>query len=244
MNYHNEVVHGDSSTILKGLDNNSVNIVFTSPPYNTGGTGKNKDMYKEYGDNLTDEYYYKLLDTTLKESLRVCDGGVFYNLNYMSNNKGSLFRWVWENSDNLREVIIWNKEISQPPIGNILAKRYEFIFLFTKDKNFEINNFRSNKGKGYKKQFGPWISNILTLRPNDIEYSKVHRAAFPKGLPSIFIDIYTKEGDVVLDPFCGTGSTLVAAKDLGRDYIGIDISDKYCDISRDRLRQEVLNLGV
>tara|TARA_Y100000034_G_scaffold98324_1_gene120362 strand:- start:82 stop:570 length:489 start_codon:yes stop_codon:yes gene_type:complete len=162
----------------------------------------------------------------------------------MSNNKGSLFRWVWENSDNLREVIIWNKEISQPPIGNILAKRYEFIFLFTKDKNFEINNFRSNKGKGYKKQFGPWISNILTLRPNDIEYSKVHRAAFPKSLPSIFIDIYTKEGDVVLDPFCGTGSTLVAAKDLGRDYIGIDISDKYCDISRDRLRQEVLSLGV
>ena len=134
MSYHNEVVHGDSSTILKELDNNSVNIVFTSPPYNTGGAGKNKDMYKEYGDNLTDEYYYKLLDTTLKESLRVCDGGIFYNLNYMSNNKESLFRWVWENSDNLREVIIWDKEISQPPIGNILAKKYEFIFLFTKDK--------------------------------------------------------------------------------------------------------------
>lgn len=243
MNYQNEVIYGNASDVLRELDDNSVNIVFTSPPYNTGGSGKNKDMYAEYGDNLTDENYYNLLDRTLNECLRVCDGGVFYNLNYMSNNKEALFKWLWKNSENLREIIIWDKEISQPPIGNILAKKYEFIFLFTKDKSFEINNFRANKGYRYKKQFGPWISNILTLRPNDTEYSNIHRAAFPKSLPSIFIDIYTKPGDVVLDPFCGTGSTLVAAKDLGRDYIGIDISNRYCGISRNRLRQEVLKFG-
>ncbi len=242
----NTIIEGDCTEKLKLLSDNSVDIVFTSPPYNVGGTtrtGKNtKKLYEEYGDNLTDDDYYKLLSRCLEESLRVCKGGVFFNINYMSNNKLTLFKWVSDYAKYLKETIIWNKETHQPPIGNILAKRYEFIFLFTKNKDFEVNNHKVNKAEKYRKQFGAWISNLVTVKPGEQEYNSVHRAAFPKSLPYIFIDIYSKTNDVVLDPFCGTGTTCVAAKELKRNYIGIELAKKYIDISKERLRQESLDL--
>jgi DNA polymerase elongation subunit (family B)/DNA modification methylase len=227
----------DCISVMKTLPNDSVNLVFTSPPYNTGNKGKNKNMYTEYTDDVSDEQYYNLLNDCLRESLRVCKGPIFINLNYMNNNKKVLYKWVADNVEYLRENIIWEKDKVQPPIGNILGKRYEYIFMFTKDPKFQINDFRKNKAENYTAEFGNWISNLLkvSLKTDQTKFAKTHRAGFPLALPKIFIDIYTKEGDTILEPFLGLGTTALAAESMGRNWIGCELVKKYCDITKERL---------
>lgn len=232
--------------ILKSLNTDSVDLVFTSPPYNTGNAGKNKDMYKEYDDDLSDADYYKLLKESITECLRICKGAVFFNINYMNNNKNVLYKVISETSEYLRDNIIWDKgpNKSTIPIGNILMKRYEYILFYTKNPKFEINNFRINKAIKYKDIFGKWISNLITLPPDyeNLELVKKHRAGFPVKLPQIFIDIYTNEGDIVLDPFLGLGSTAIASRYLNRKFIGIELIKDYCDLSIEKLDQQLLEI--
>lgn len=235
----NQIINGNCLEVLPTLADNSVEMVFCSPPYNTGNSGKNKDMYTEYIDDLPDEEYYKVLNGSLKECLRICRGPIFYVINYMNNSKNVLYRWIADNSEYLRENIIWDKgpNRSTVPIGNILMKRYEYILMFTKDPKFEINNFRVNKAINYRHIFGKWISNLFTLPPDyeNLDLVKTHRAGFPAELPRMFIDIYTKEGDTILDPFCGLGSTAVASKTLKRNFIGIELVKEYCNIIEEKL---------
>lgn len=244
-----KIYNGDSIKLLNDLKlfpSDSVQMVFTSPPYNTGNSGKNKDMYKEYVDDLTDADYYELLSGSLRESLRICSGAVFFNINYMNNNKNVLYKWISDFSEQLRENIIWDKgpNRSTIPIGNILMKRYEYVLMFTKDPKFEINNFRVNKAINYRTEFGKWISNLfeLPLDYENVELVKKHRAGFPVQLPKIFIDIYTKKGDTVLDPFMGLGSTALASKRLQRKFIGIELVKEYCDLSLNKLEQTYMEL--
>ena len=232
----NTIVCGDCVGGMKSLDNNSVDLVFTSPPYNCGNKGKNKDMYKFYSDNLTNEQYLNLLDESLHESLRICKGLVFYNLNFMRNNTSTLLEFLFRNKDVLRDIMVWDKMRVQPPIGNILGKRCEFIFIFSKDPKTVINDFRNNKATKYKDVFGSWLSNIcqIGIKTDKID-AKLHRAGFPVDLPKIFIDMYTEPGGVVLDPFMGCGATAMAAKALNRHYIGYELNKEYVDIANKRL---------
>jgi len=227
----------DCRELFKSLETDSVDMVFTSPPYNTGNKGKNKNMYNDYIDNISNEDYYNLLATFLKESLRVCKGAIFLNINYMVNNKRVLYKVVSDFSEHLRENIIWDKGFCQPPIGNILGKRYEYIFLFTKNPKFEINTFKENKAARHKDKFGNWISNLikLGLKTDQTEFSKKHRAGFPIELPKTFMDIYTKEKETVLDPFMGLGATAIAAEVMNRKWIGSELIANYCDIIRKRI---------
>ena len=223
--------------LFKALPTDSCQMMFTSPPYNTGNKGKNKDMYTEYKDNLSDEDYFKLLDTVVKEGMRICKGPVFFNINYMNNNKKVLYRLLHENSEFLRENIIWKKDRVQPPIGNILGKRYEYIFVFTKDPKVEINNFRVNKAANYKQEFGNWISNLIeiSLKTDQTEFAKTHRAGFPLDLPKVFIDIFSKEDDIIIDPFGGLMTVPMASESLNRKWISSELMQKYCNIGKQRL---------
>ena len=233
----NTFICGDCIEQMKLLPNDSVDMCFTSPPYNCGNSGKNKDMYKNYSDDLSNEDYFNLLNSSLTEMLRLCKGLVFINLNYMVNNTVPLFKFINENSMYLKEVVVWDKMRAQPPIGNILAKRHELIFLFTKNKDTVINTFSKNKGEDYRNIFGGWISNVarVSIDSDQTEFSKEHRASFPLALPKIFIDIYTEKGGIVLDPFCGLGTTAIACYELGRNFIGIERDDRYIQISKERL---------
>ena len=69
-----------------------------------------------------------------------------------------------------------------------------------------------------------------------------HPATFPDKIPYDFIQVFSKEGDLILDPMCGSGSTCVAAKQLGRNYVGIDISSEYCDIASNRINNNETSL--
>ena len=234
-----KLYHSDCVPILKALPDDSVQMMFFSPPYNTDGKGKNKDMYKGYNDHLTDDQYFELLSNVLTESLRICKGTIFMNMNYMINNRRVLYPLLAKFSEYLRENIIWKKDRIQPPIANILGKRYEYIFVFTKDIKIEINNFRKNKAANYKAEFGSWISNLieLSIKTDPTKYSKINRAGFPLDLPKMFIDIYSQEGDVVMDPFMGMGTTALACELLNRKWIGSELLEHSCAIIKERLQE-------
>ncbi len=95
----------------------------------------------------------------------------------------------------------------------------------------------SRVGSGFGKNVSNWLGREYAYPNNVLHFgtecsNKNHSAAFPRALPEWFIKLFTKQGDLVLDPFMGSGTTAVAAKGLGRHYVGIDILPEYVSLSR------------
>ena len=101
----------------------------------------------------------------------------------------------------------------------------------------------SKVGSGFGKNISNWVGRDMVYPSNVLHmptecYNQSHSAAFPVALPEWFIKLFTKPGELVLDPFNGSGTTCVAAKRLGRDYLGIDLDDEYCRVAIDRISKE------
>jgi DNA modification methylase len=98
----------------------------------------------------------------------------------------------------------------------------------------------SKVGSGFGKNVSKWIGRDKVYPTNVVHMAtecsnRGHSAAFPVNLPCWFIKLFTQQGDWVLDPFVGSGTTAIAAKNLGRNYIGIDVNEEYCQVSRERV---------
>jgi len=229
---------------LKQLTDQSVDLVVTSPPYNIGGNNMisyernkriTKSKYSNIDDKMPEQDYFVFLDKVIKELLRV-SRYTFFNITPLSNNKSSVFRLIGKYHNKIKEIIIWNKEYGVPAIEDgVLNSAYELIIVFS-DK------------EGDKRKF--YYHNLIKGKTNNIfrfkkrlkeETQKEHGAIFPIELPREFIKLFTKEGDLVLDPFMGFGTTAFASKQLGRDFIGFEINQDYVDKANKRLSQQTLN---
>jgi len=98
-------------------------------------------------------------------------------------------------------------------------------------------------GSGFSKNIANWVGRDMAYPTNVLHLAtecgnKDHPAAFPIALPDFFIRLFTKTGDLVLDPFIGSGTTAVSAKQLGRKYLGIDILAKNCLVAKKRLKED------
>ena len=101
----------------------------------------------------------------------------------------------------------------------------------------------SRVGSGFGKRIANWVGKDKAYPTNVLHLAtecgnQNHSAVFPKALPVWFVKLFTKEGDLVLDPFAGSGTTLSVAKELGRNYAGIDIMREYCNIARAKLSEQ------
>ena len=227
----NQVIQGDCLEVLKSIPDKSIDLVLTDPPY--GVTGLEWD-----NDNV--EWIKECLRIT-KNSV-VCFATQPFTTKVISNYL-EYFKYVW----------VWNKKIA----GNPLIAKYqplkvhEDIIVLSKGSH----NYYPVMRKGVKRKKGGGKSNLLSMQmtqtENDeyyptsiISFSNAQRGEHPTQKPvelmKYLIETYSKESDTILDPFLGSGTTAVAAKQLGRNYIGIEISEEYCKIAEDRLRQEVL----
>lgn len=125
-----------------------------------------------------------------------------------------------------------NQEAVMVPMGDWAQSRLKSL-----GKN-DVVRFDSQVGSGFGKNIANWLKRTMAYPTNVLHLAtecgnKNHSAAFPRALPEWFIRLFTDEGDWVLDPFVGSGTTLEAAKSLGRNSVGIDILPEYCEMARE-----------
>ncbi|MGC8852376.1 MAG: DNA-methyltransferase [Hydrogenobacter sp.] len=231
-NFLNKVICGDVLQVLREIPDNSIDLGITSPPYNkkekNGGWLVSRVIYKGFKDNMPEEEYQAWQIEVLNELYRVIkEGGSFFYNHKVRYEKGRMIHpleWLSKTKWNLWQEIIWNRKIA----GNIRGWRFwqvdERIYWLVKGKPKEL---RPEHAK---------LTSVWEIRPETGH--KDHPAVFPLELPTrIIYSILGQEKGVVIDPFCGTGTTLVASKLLGKDYIGIDISEEYVRYAQERLAQ-------
>lgn len=268
-----QIFNGDCLNIIpEFVDNNSVDLIMTSPPY--------ADQRKnQYGGIAPDKYVTWFLPRSQQFYNCLKPGGSFalnikekvvdgerstYVLELIQALRSQGWRWV--------EEYCWHKKNSYPgKWPNRFRDSWERIFHFTKNKKFKMNQDSvqipigdwkktrlhsiSEKDRMRNKntlgnRFGTRFSNFEErdfAYPSNVLHMPTqcsntgHPATFPEALPSWFIKLFTDQGDLVLDPFAGSGTTLKAANKLNRYSIGIDLSSKYCELMKGG-NQKCLNL--
>jgi DNA modification methylase len=229
-----KVVCGDATSIdiWERLEIPYGFVVFTSPPYNLGQSIKlsgNKSMnkgesaYKEYNDDASDDDYIDLIQSSLNCGLSFCDVAV-YNLQPLAKSKRPLMKLMSDYSSNMIDIITWDKGHAAPQMAKgVLSSRYEWLFLFSNKQNASRSiPYASWQGK---------FSNVYQAPPQrKNEFAAIHGATFPVHLPEFVIGDLMNKCRGIVDCFCGTGTSVIAAEKLGRSGYGIEIDPKYVDV--------------
>ncbi|CAF1510735.1 unnamed protein product [Rotaria sp. Silwood1] len=219
------------------LPNNSVQCIVTSPPYNKlglreGRQYKGQIIYDTYDDNMNEDEYQQWQCNLLNEINRVLtpNGSLFYNhkdrryckRDYPPEN------FILQSNLKLYQTIIWDRGYTANQNSGYFRPNLEKIFWLTKSSIdcLSLPKFYRNK---LPECFKSSIWRIAPDRKNS------HPAPFPQLLAEICILATTDQGDLVLDPFAGSGTTLVAAANLKRSFLGFDISKKYQRMFQKRL---------
>ena len=220
----------DSDAVAKLMNGEKADISFTSPPYNVGGSVDNKKgekkMYINSEDNL--DNYTQFLQDSLNVSF-LYSRYSFYNLQLLSNNMFDILNWIGDNTMYVKDILIWNKKNCPPNIvKGAFNTKFEFIFCF------DLNH---KQGRNFPCSWQGKFSNVIDLESNlNNQETDLHRAGFPVSFPSWIIEKmdFSKS---VLDLFCGTGTTMVAAHHLKRKCYGMELDPKYCQVIVDRMKK-------
>ena len=242
MNY--QILCGDRIEVMNNLLANSVHLIVTSPPYNVGIEYDNHDDTMPY-----DEYLDFLNETWIACERILIDGGrIAINIPSITHEKSyqPLFSDVIQQMKKIGFVmrcdILWYKEVCssrtawgswQSPSNPYIVQPYEFILVFSKGtKKLKGNKEDIDITKEEFIQYSNGFWNICPESANQIG----HPAPFPQELAYRLIKFYSYKGNVILDPFNGSGTTCVVAYKTGRHCIGIDKSEKYNEIAVKRLK--------
>lgn len=260
----NKIYNQDCIKTIEKLNNNCVDIILTSPPYNTGKnvSGKNKKSvnnfdarYDIYLENLTDEQYIKWTINLFNKFNNILknNGVIIYNLSYSSGNKNNGYKstdLMWKVVSNIIENteftvadrIIWKKKSALPNnrSSNKLTRIVEDIFIFC--RKTEYITFNSNKkvvsisnGKLRSGQKSyENIYNFIEAKNNDGS-CKLNKATFSSELVEKLLHIYAKENSIIYDPFIGTGTTAIGCLKCSCNYIGSELSEAQCKYAEDRI---------
>ena len=229
-----------SSEDMHDLPDRAVHLMVTSPPYNVG---------KDYDGELTMDEYLDLLRKVVSETYRVLvDGGrACVNIANIGRRPyiplhAYIIQIAAEVGFFMRGEIIWNKGMSgsstawgswMSPSNPTLRDTHEYILVFQKPP-FGRKGLDGREPTIARDDFLEHTKSIWTFPPTSAKRAR-HPAPFPVELPRRLIDLYTFSGEIVLDPFMGTGATALAACESGRVYVGYEISGEYIEIASERL---------
>jgi site-specific DNA-methyltransferase (adenine-specific) len=238
--YENRLILG-SSEHMQEIPDNSLHLMVTSPPYN---------VTKEYDEDLSLDAYLELLRQVFADTYRVLVHGGRACINVANLGRrpyiplsDHISHIMLEIGYQMRGEIIWDKGAGagvsmawgswQSASNPVLRDTHEYILVFSKG-SFARKKGHSQSNTITRDQFMQWTRSVWTLNPESAK--KVgHPAPFPVELPYRLIQLYTFTGDVVLDPFMGSGSTALAALQAGRRYVGYDTNAEYVRLAEERI---------
>ena len=268
-----DIYQGDSKDVLKNIKDNTVDLIFTSPPYadcrkNTYG-GINPVIYVDWFLPISNELLRVLKPTgtfilNIKEKAENGERNTYVIELILALRKQG---WFWT------EEFIWHKKNSYPrKWPNRFRDAWERLLQFNKTKKFNmyqeavkipIGNWANGRlknlsdtdktrdnaknGSGFGKNISNWLGKE-TVYPDNVLYlstecnNKNHSAAFPDALPEWFIKLFTKENDLVLDPFMGSGTTILVAQKMSRNSIGIEIQSDYYNLVKQELDNQQMTI--
>ena len=253
-----------SSENMTQIEDKSVKLVVTSPPYNIdiqygNKTSKGKVVESKgvkYDDKMDEADYRKLLENVFNECKRVVsdDGSIWVNIKNRVND-GVVMPpfWIQDFFQDmyLKNLIIWNFDWGGST-NKRFAPRYEFVFWFVKDKdNYTFNlddvkvpalNYRPDRYKSQLKN--PTDVWRISMVSGNFEERTGHPAQYPEELMERIIKTGSNPGDVIMDPFMGSGTTAVVAKKLGRHYLGYEVVKEYCEMAEERLKRVEVQDGL
>lgn len=225
-NKNYELLNGDCFELMKNIPDKSIDLILTDPPYeisnHDGGhsaLSKRKLSVKSKVDNMSNGFCY---EKCFDEFLRICKMPNI--LIFCSNKQISKIMSYFESKNLSTTLLIWHKTNPSPLCNGNHLSDLEFV-IYVRGKGATFNNDTPFE---YKRKI--YSSGII---PKSI---KVHPAQKPIELLKRYIELHTKENDIVFDPFMGSGSTGVAAIDVGRKFIGIEKEPQYFEISKNRIQ--------
>ena len=235
------IIFNKSAENMDDLIDNCISLTVTSPPYNVGKLSDN---------NLSDEDYWKLMRQCFKEVYRVTESGGRLVLNVANLGRkpyipfsnmftdlmldlGFLMRGeiIWQKSKGANANFAWGSWLSasNPVIRDI----HEYCLVFSKE-----GMSKGSKGKSTIEKDEFMESTLSIWNINPARAKKIgHPAPFPVELAERFINLYSYEKDLILDPFIGSGTTALAASKLKRSYIGYEVNAEYCKLAEKRLAE-------
>ena len=228
------------------LPDNSVHLMVTSPPYNVG---------KEYDENLTLQEYREFLKQVWEEVYRTLVPGGRACINIANLGRKPyipLHAFIVDDMLDLgflmRGEIIWNKATSSSPstawgswlsaANPTLRDIHEYILVFSKGM-FRRRNASRRRSTISRKEFLDFTKSVWSF-PAEPAHAVGHPAPFPVELPYRLIQLYTFEGEVILDPFIGSGQAAIAAIKTNRHYVGYEINEEYVKLAERRIKEFLL----
>ena len=249
LEFENKIILGSSEN-MKEIPDNSLHLMVTSPPYN---------VTKEYDEDLSLKEYLQLLQHVFSETYRVLVNGGRACVNVANLGRRPylplsdfISQIMIEIGFQMRGEIIWNKGAGagvsmawgswQSASNPVLRDVHEYILVFSKG-SFSRPKTESKENTISKEQFMEWTKSVWTMNPESAK--KVgHPAPFPIELPYRLIQLYTFKGDVILDPFMGSGTTAIAALKSERKYIGYDNDPAYIKLAEERIAPYKLQMSM
>jgi DNA modification methylase len=230
-----------SSEHMDELPDRSIHLMVTSPPYN---------VTKEYDEDLTLEEYRRLLKTVFAEAYRklVNGGRACINLANLGRKPyialhSYIIQDMLEIGYLMRGEIIWNKASSASQstawgtwlsaANPVLRDIHEYILVFSKE-SFDRRGISGKSSTIERDEFLEFTKSVWTF-PAESARRVGHPAPFPVELPYRLVQLYTFRDDVVLDPFCGSGTTCLAAMKAGRHYVGYENVPDYVKLAEKRI---------
>ena len=260
-----QIILGDNCEVLRTFPSESVDLVVTSPPY---------DSMRKYGGHSWDFH------GVAEQLARVIKPGgvIVWNVadeTLDGGESGTSFRQALHFMDvcglRLHDTMIWNKKGFRFPEANRYHQIFEYMFVFSKgspatfngivdrpnstagqalgasyrrDEDGKIAIDKADQDRGERRDIGLRM-NIWEIQTGGSSAASEavafnHPAIFPEALPRDHIRTWSNEGEIVLDPFSGSGTTAEMARQLGRRFIGIEVNPEYVEISRKRMAQQLL----
>ena len=230
---NHRVMCGDSTSsddVDKLMNGEKADMVFTSPPYNANtksGQGdifnrkKSVKLYSDgYSDNLNSSDYVDFSKSVLNNCFLFTDGFIFWNVSYNANSRFEYIEQIQKHLQFLIEQICWKKSSTIPFKGSLM-RDWEPIYVFSTNGNMlGLDSVNSNYWE---------VNNTNSQQDN-------HKACFPIELPFKAINL-KKQFKLILEPFLGSGTTLIAAEKLKRKCYGMELDEKYCDVIIERWEQ-------